>query len=130
MTKAKSNSKPCESGPIPGTAANGAVVPWSQRASQQAADSARFIEQPAEELHKVWIYGLALGISIWALGWQGDWSLLLQPWQVAWKLWVKIPVVAVFMVPVIALAEIPFTLAAVLAWTLVKSGLARFRAWR
>jgi hypothetical protein len=102
-------------------------LPWSQRASHTAANSVRFIERHAEELHKVWVYGLALGISIWALGWQGDWSPLLQPWQVAWKLWVTIPIVAVFMVPVIALAEIPFTLAAVFGWKIATAAVSRLQ---
>ena len=74
MAKAKSNGKPCAPELIPGTAANGAVLPWTQRVSQTAANSLRFIERYAEEMHKVWVHGLALGVSTWGLGWRGDWS--------------------------------------------------------
>jgi hypothetical protein len=68
----------------------------------------RWLSQHGLLLHKLWVYGVALAVT----------CSVINP-LAGWKEFLVVPIVTLFMGPVVMLAELPFSVALVFLWSLV-----------
>ena len=61
-------------------------------------------------LHKIWVYGVAFAVT----------CSVINP-LAGWKEMLTVPIVTLFMGPVVMLAEMPLTFVVVLPWSVVSS---------